>query len=44
MFLIAGKKDDVKVKIEAMVDNQTQQNKHLLNGASAPKNFRKETY
>ena len=42
--LIVGKKDDFKVKIDTMVDNQTQLNKHLLNGASVPKNFRKETY
>lgn len=43
MFLIAGKKDDFKVKIDAMADNQTQLNKHLLNGVSVPKNYRKET-
>jgi len=39
MSLIAGKKDDFKVKIEAREDNQTQ-----LIWVCVPKNFRKETY
>ena len=44
MSLKVGKKDDFKVKLGAMADNQTQLNKNLLNRVSAPKNFKKETY